>query len=404
MDIRRTNKSSFDYRSSFGSSVSFSSLSEGKAFGDGHKKMMPKGINSLKMSMSLSFNELTDDESNELISFLQSQYYYSPQNYNSNGSFDNQRITPFKYQPFFPYKRNEFYCLSFNHKKTFYNSNQVTATFLCAHPSILTNVEISAHHSPRISALLTTSNSVPGSDLPQSIDSTAQTTTPFWHDPGLEDHTCNFNKGDILFESGNYRSVINSSNNAVYSTSDPDINVSGLARFGHSAGSMSFQGIRRKYDSARRSMFISDVSEFNEYPYPPIHEGGTSDYRMFDFSPSYSMDLKNSPKYKTSTPSEVYERFVLYGFNPNLMNFRLTFSHRTDLEAKRILFFLESHLGYKKFGFHLPQPYHNTTINSIHHTPHRRTYSHFYCPEWGHSINYKDNHTITATFIECMDY
>lgn len=387
MDIRRTSKSSFDYKPSFGSSVAFSSLNESKSFGDNHKKMMSKGINSLKMSISLTFNELTDNESNELISFLQSQYYYSPQNYNSNGSFDNQRITPFDYQPFFPYKKNQFYCTQFNHRKSYYNSNQVTANVICAHPSILSSVESDAGHNQVIDGLLTSANNISPSDSNQSIGSCS-----------LSHNNVALPQGSPLFASGEYR-TITVSDSALSSASPGTHSINGLARFGINETKFSIS-----QTSIRNSIFIHNPNECFEYPYQPVHENGSSKYRMFDFYPSHAISLSHSPKYKTSTPTEVYRRFILYGFNPNLMNLRLTFSHRNDLEAKRILLFLESHLGHKKFGFHLPQPYHNTILDSTHHTPHRRTYSHFYCPEWSHTIKYKDNHSIEASFVECVDY
>ena len=393
MDIKRTSKDSFDYKPSFGASVSFSSLAESQTLGDNHKKMMSKGINSLNMKMSLNFPELTDDESNELISFLQSKYYYSPQNYNADGSFDNQRIEPFDYQPFFPYKKNKFYCHQFNQQKNYYNCNDVMATLECAYPSILDSVESSAGHNGVIDCLLdAVGYTVAESESPQSIANAVLEMDPY---PGAEIVLL---QGSPLFVSGEYRSITVSDNLWESYPCCGSQQLNGIAKFGFGGGKFS------THSPKRNSIFIHNPSECFEYPYEPEHENGTSEYRMFDFHPSYSVTLSNSPKYKTSTPTDFYKRFNLYGFNANAMNLRLTFSHRNDIEAKRILLFLESHLGHNKFGFHLPQPYHNSILNSTHHTPHRRTYSHFYCPEWTHNIVYKDNHTIEATFIECIDY
>jgi len=391
MDIKRTSKDSFDYKPSFGASVSFSSLAESQTFGDNHKKMMSKGINSLNMTMSLNFPELTDDESNELISFLQSKYYYSPQNYNADGSFDNQRIEPFDYQPFFPYKSNKFYCHKFNQQKNYYNCNDVMATFECAYPSILNSVESSAGHNAAIDTHFSAPTSVSESESPQAIGQA-------FLGGGVEINHSTHPKGSLLFVSGEYRTITISDDGFQSYPCCGNQNLNGIAKFGFDGGKFS------SHSAKRNSIFIYNPNECFEYPYEPEHENGTSKYRMFDFHPSYSVTLNNSPKYKTSTPTDFYKRFNLYGFNANAMNLRLTFSHRNDIEAKRILLFLESHLGHNKFGFHLPQPYHNSILNSTHHTPHRRTYSHFYCPEWTHNIVYKDNHTIEATFIECIDY
>jgi phage-related protein len=100
----------------------------------------------------------------------------------------------------------------------------------------------------------------------------------------------------------------------------------------------------------------------------------------------------------------MYKKFNLYGFNPNLSNLKLNFDGRSDKEAKSILLFLESHLGYKKFGFHSLKEYGGNDSDASNSTPHRKTLSFFYCPEWTHTFNYKNNHSISATFIECMDY
>ena len=125
---------------------------------------------------------------------------------------------------------------------------------------------------------------------------------------------------------------------------------------------------------------------------------------MFDHYPSYAFQIKHSPKYKQSNVIEIYKRFSLYGFNSNLANLSLEFNERTDEDAKRILLFLESHLGHKKFGFHIPQDYSNNLSSSDFTSPHRKTFSTFVCPEWSHTISYKNNNSISATFIECPPY
>ena len=81
-----------------------------------------------------------------------------------------------------------------------------------------------------------------------------------------------------------------------------------------------------------------------------------------------------------------------------MSTFTVVFDKRDDTEAAEILQFLESHLGYKKFRFVMPRPY-GTDADPLttQSRPHNST---FYCPSWNHEIVYKNNHTISATFIE----
>ena len=109
---------------------------------------------------------------------------------------------------------------------------------------------------------------------------------------------------------------------------------------------------------------------------------------MFDFRPTKTSSLSYSPKYKQSTVTDYYVKYNKYGLNEDFLTLSLNFDARSDLEAKRILLFLESHLGYKKFGFHFQKDY----SEKIHY---------FYCPEWEHTFVYRDNHSIQAKFIEC---
>ena len=81
MDILDTNESSFQSAPAFGASVSFSSLIDTTHMGDNHKKAVNRGINSLTMSAALSFETLTDSESQKIISFLQSNFYNESQQY-----------------------------------------------------------------------------------------------------------------------------------------------------------------------------------------------------------------------------------------------------------------------------------------------------------------------------------
>lgn len=88
-----------------------------------------------------------------------------------------------------------------------------------------------------------------------------------------------------------------------------------------------------------------------------------------------NLDLESSTK-----------EYAKAGINYNVLQFDLNFSNRSDREARAILKFFDSKIGYNTFDYTLPQPY-NKTIK-------------VYCPEWSHTYNFKDNHSIKAKFIE----
>lgn len=376
MDIRNTNSKTINISPTFGGRASFSSLSDSTNYGDSHSQRMLKGINAINMSLSLNFQELTNVESQNLISFLQSHVKYKLQNYINNGSFDNKRIEPFTYQPFFPYKGNDFYCLSFTHEKTYYNVNNISAELECVVPSILESVESSAGHNSNIDSLINATLNASSS---------------------CKDNAVVLNPNDKIYHSGDYSvATIDSTYNPSVGSSQT---LSATADFPFGSGRIS-----SNQTALRNSIFINNPNDCFFYPYNPIHQDGNLETRMFDFRPSESMSLQYSPAYRRSTVSEMYKKFNLYGFNPNLSNLKLNFDGRSDKEAKSILLFLESHLGYKKFGFHSLKEYGGNDSDASNSTPHRKTLSFFYCPEWTHTFNYKNNHSISATFIECMDY
>ena len=62
MDIKNTDSTSIEVSPSFGATASFTSLSNSITYGDNHSQRSLRGINSLKMSLDLNFNELTEIE------------------------------------------------------------------------------------------------------------------------------------------------------------------------------------------------------------------------------------------------------------------------------------------------------------------------------------------------------
>lgn len=142
----------------------------------------------------------------------------------------------------------------------------------------------------------------------------------------------------------------------------------------------------------RRNIYIEDASELPSYPYLKV--------RSFDFLPSISFDIQNTPVHKETAFTQVYKRYTKVSINQNLVNITVEFSQRSDAEAKEMLQFLESHLGYKKFRFQLPRPFSKDLGHYT--TPASPNTSVFYCPSWEHTVVYKNNNKISCTFIESV--
>jgi len=388
MDIKHSTNTSIlsQVLPNFGSTASFSSMSEDFKFGDNHTQKMLSNINAISMSLSLKFDDLTEIEAHDIVAFLQSQYYYEPQSYSNEGKFTNKRITPFNYLPFYPYKQNNFICTNFTHNKEHYNVHSVSATFQSHSASILNNVEMGAEYNSVIAGKINVSNSISPSQ--------AESHLGFFE---VSDNTVSLNKGQHVFEPNGYRNIVLTRD--FNGTNGVNTNMYGFAPLGFSAGNAICQ-----HTQYRNSIFIDTPNDCDYRPYEPSQSDGNLDARMFDFRPDSTISLPNSPKYLKSKIAAIQAKFNKYGFNPNLTNLRLQFNHRSDIEAKRILFFLESHLGYKKFAFHGLDYYNREDNDSIHTSPHRKSVSFFVCPEWSHTFVYKDNHSIQASFIECLDY
>ena len=140
----------------------------------------------------------------------------------------------------------------------------------------------------------------------------------------------------------------------------------------------------------RSSIYIKDPDEIIKYPWLQV--------RTFEQKPSLAFTIQESPKHIQSEFVEYYNKKYKQQINQNLSTFNVIFDKRSDQEAAEILQFLESHLGSKKFRFNMPRPYLKDESHVT--SPSRPFISTFYCPSWGHDIVYKNNHTISATFIE----
>lgn len=110
----------------------------------------------------------------------------------------------------------------------------------------------------------------------------------------------------------------------------------------------------------------------------------TKDEFYFDINEGITFD--EAPRfYKQQTQNDYLIR-VDDGINKSLLNLNFTLYGRSDQEAKAILHFLEKHRGKDQFLFTPPSPYNEEKV--------------FVCPEWSHSLNFKDNNSITVKFLE----
>lgn len=121
------------------------------------------------------------------------------------------------------------------------------------------------------------------------------------------------------------------------------------------------------------SPYSSDPNQINDWT------------QKFYFSP----DIVQNISFKNSDYKNDLGNFYLYqqeGINPNFFDFELNFNNRSDKEAKAILHFLENHNGLDFFEYDMFPPFTGTRA--------------FFCPQWSHTYNFADNHTIRAKFVE----
>jgi phage-related protein len=140
----------------------------------------------------------------------------------------------------------------------------------------------------------------------------------------------------------------------------------------------------------RSSIYFKKPDDIVKFPWLEV--------RNFDHKPSLVFTLDQTPEHIQTKFLDAYKKKYKKGINSNLSVFNLTFEQRSDQEAAEILQFLESHLGFKKFRFQMPRPYLKDFDGLT--SPSRPNMSTFYCPSWGHDVIYKNNHSISVTFIE----
>jgi len=129
--------------------------------------------------------------------------------------------------------------------------------------------------------------------------------------------------------------------------------------------------------------YSGDTSSVDIDPYSTSAQNNWT--QKFYFSPDLVETLNfESLMYKNDLGNFYLNQNV--GLNPNFFDLQLSFNNRSDKEAKAILHFLENHNGLDFFEYDMYPPYTGTRA--------------FFCPEWSHTYNFADNHTIKARLIE----
>ena len=108
--------------------------------------------------------------------------------------------------------------------------------------------------------------------------------------------------------------------------------------------------------------------------------------RDFFWRPSLGLKISSAPRLKKLKLKGVYTQIHRDGANEKLLNIDLEFNNRSDQETYAILHFLEHHYGCIPFVFNVPSPYEQER--------------NFVCQKWTHTYNFKNNHSIKASFEE----
>ena len=106
----------------------------------------------------------------------------------------------------------------------------------------------------------------------------------------------------------------------------------------------------------------------------------------FFWSPSYGVSASHTPKVQEIQFGDGYIQRLANGTHNNLLTLDLAFNKRSLKEATAITHFLSSKEGYKSFYFKAIAPY--------------SVFKKFICANWALSMDYDDNYSVRAAFLE----
>ena len=411
----------FNWRPSYGASFEFNGLNHSIEKDEGQDYRISSSINSLRRKININFNNRDDKEAKAIVHFLQEKHfeYESIYSLNEKGERpESLRIREFDFPIALPYRLDsKFICSSFNHQLKFRNNHNISAVFESPYDSELEKVCSFNGYNPKTDLILFVKLTGGGPPYTLNIAKGANTTADFWdandeagggitnpencqtfepkntwpkHLDGVTITPSDIGGGSGEVFLHNYQKVRITSNISKDSTSvtieaddnDVEIQINDEGYFPIVIPCPGSPGVH--------SIFMDKPEEIMWYPYLAV--------RNFEFKPSYVQDIEQSPRNTNSGIVDHYERLDRDGPNQNLFKLQVSFDYRTEKEAKKILLFLEQHLGYKKFRFQLPRPYLKDSHEET--TLTQNESSIFYCPSWSHQIVYKDCHRIRANFIE----
>lgn len=334
-------KDKFFFDCDYGSEVEFKANNIVQEYGNGYYKIYPKNINSLEVKFNLKFEARDNQESNAIIHFLENQAVKNIKNDPSENVLSySQGIEGFQWDgasTFFPYDSTK------TQTKKFYCEN--------------------------FSRTLTFENS---NDISLSLTNYSSSNIRLRGEGGYIRNAEEYEEGktyeygDVVYhaESSRYYYYINSEPSDLDPVRKRDNNSRGLA-----VGGVTYAG-----------------SSNNEW----IDVNKQCWSRDFHWRPSLGINVQQSPRFNKIAIGNGYTQLYGDGINESLLKLDLSFNNRNDVDCFGILHFLEQHIGYIPFKFDPPAPYDKESPKS----------RWFICQEWKHVYSYKNNHSISAKFIE----
>lgn len=388
----------FKWRPDFQSKVKFQAKIEALKTEDGNIFKSLSHINGVEAEFMVNFSMLTEKRANAIVHFLQNKSEPDLNFYGQNnlGKRDAHNDFYFNYDFFFPYKTLKTYCVEFQHKIEFDNIHSVSAKFK-TRQAITDSVYSFQGYNEDLDGLVTINFdelengesynfTIPEGDFDFTVGETygncviSSIDVDIGSCPIIEWQKENGNPLEIFLE--NYRILKLKEN---LSSEDGDnLSFESDKEFSTTLTENKFEIIIPN-PCLKHSIFFKYLEEGVDYPYNKVKD--------FKFVPSYVFSVDHNPEIKKAGIDRNYDPEYKSGVNAN-NNFilNLVFEQRSEKEAVEIMLFFERHLGYKSFQVALPDPYSKQGKQRF-----------FYCPRWEHTYVYKDNHTISANFIECVN-
>lgn len=387
----------FKWRPDFKGRSKFNAFLETMAIGEGGMSKTLNHINGIEGKFNLSFSMLTEKTANAIIHFLQhktevDENFY---NYSNLGLREDHQFLQFDYDLFFPFKKMKVYCEDFSHNIDFDNLHSIQATFISRKPITDSVYSFQGYHNKLDGKITINFNNnenglynfqVDEGNFDFIVGETYGNVTIDSIDvdigscPIINETDSNGDPVDIYLK--NYQTLRLKEN--ISSGDDDNISFEAMDDIDISMTENKMEIIIPN-PCYKHSLFLKEVYEEIDYPYNKI--------KSFKFLPSYVLEVNHEPKSKKADIDRIYNPPYKYGINAN-NNFSLNFvfDNRSEKECASLLAFFERHLGYKSFKVQLPDPYAK-----------QRNQRFFYCPSWDHQYIYKNNHRVTATFVECVN-